>query len=59
MKTIDVAGRRIGPGESPFVIAEIGVNFDNIDTAIAMVRSAGELGCDAVKLQTFRAETLS
>jgi sialic acid synthase SpsE len=59
MKTIEVAGRRIGPGEPVFVIAEIGVNFDSIETAVKMVAAAGDLGCDAVKIQTFRAETLS
>lgn len=61
MKTtpITIAGRRIGPGEPCFIIAEAGVNH-NGDPAIArkLVSVAAAAGADAVKFQTFRAAEL-
>lgn len=40
-------------------IAEIGGNFKTIDEGIALVDAAIESGADAVKLQTFKAETIA
>src|SRR5688500_7244242 len=58
-KTIDIAGRTIGPGKPTFVIAEIGVNHDgDVQKAIELVRIAAACGADAVKLQIFRATSL-
>jgi sialic acid synthase SpsE len=50
--------RRIGDGEPCFVIAEIGSNH-NHDFAIAtrMIDAAADAGADAVKFQTFRADS--
>jgi N,N'-diacetyllegionaminate synthase len=42
-----------------YIIAEAGVNHNgNPDLALEMVDRAAEAGCDAVKFQTFRAESL-
>lgn len=59
VSTLRVGSRSIGAGETCFVIAEAGVNH-NGDIALAkqMVQIAAEAGADAVKFQTFRAETL-
>lgn len=57
-QVIHVGNRRIGIGEPAFVIAEIGANFGNLDEARRQVDAAAMAGCDAVKLQTFRADTL-
>lgn len=42
-----------------YVIAEIGGNFTRFEEAKIMIDAAAECGCDAVKLQTYRAETLA
>lgn len=57
IRPFQIAGRRIGPGEPPYCIAEVGINH-NGDLAIAkrMIEVAKEAGADAVKFQTFKAE---
>ncbi|MBF0543346.1 MAG: N-acetylneuraminate synthase family protein [Candidatus Riflebacteria bacterium] len=44
----------------PFLIAEIGVNHEcKMDLAIRQIEEASEAGANAVKFQTYRAETLA
>lgn len=58
--SIEIAGRRIGPGEPPFIIAELSANHDgSLDTAIKIVEEAAKAGADAVKLQTYRPDTIT
>ena len=57
--SFEIAGRRIGAGERCFIIAEAGVNHDgDLAEAIRLVDAAARAGADAVKFQTFRADTL-
>lgn len=42
-----------------YIIAEIGGNFTTLDQAKRLIDEAAACGVDAVKLQTYRAETLS
>jgi N,N'-diacetyllegionaminate synthase len=42
-----------------YIIAEIGGNFTTLDQAIRLIDAAATCGVDAVKLQTFRADTLA
>lgn len=59
VRSIDIVGRKVGPGQSCFIIAEAGVNH-NGDLALAhqLVDVAVQATADAVKFQTFRAEQL-
>lgn len=54
-----MADRFIGTGQPVFIIAEIGYNFNTLEEAKATIDAAMECGVDAVKFQTFRAETVT
>ena len=51
-RQLQIAGRRIGPGEPVFIIAEACDNhFGDLSAAKAMVRQAKTAGADAIKFQ--------
>ena len=55
-----LAGRPIGPGQPVYIIAELSANHNqNLDEAVKLVHAAREVGADAVKLQTYTADTLT
>ena len=56
---IRLSTRTIGIDHPVFVIAELGYNFNTPDEALASVDAAAQAGADALKLQTFRAETIT
>ena len=52
--------RKIGPGNPCFVIAEMSVNHQqNYDQAVAIIHAAAAAGADAIKVQTFTADSLT
>ncbi len=58
--SITIAGRRIAVDESPYVIAELSANHNGkLDTALKIIEQAKAAGADAVKLQTYRPDTIT
>jgi len=57
---IAIDGRRIGPGEPPFVIAEVSANHNgDLERAKEIISMAHQRGVDAVKLQTYTPDTMT
>ena len=57
---MNIAGRHIGPGFPPYVIAEMSANHNGkLETALRIIEEAKKAGADAVKLQTYTADTIT
>jgi N-acetylneuraminate synthase len=59
-KFIKINGRDIGEGFAPYLIAEMSANHNgNIETAFQIIEKAIMCGVDAIKMQTYTADTLT
>ena len=57
---IEINNRSIGPGQPTYIIAEISANHhQDFDRAVELINLAHRAGADAVKLQTYTADTLT
>ena len=60
LKEIKLGDKVIGPGHKPFIIAEMSGNHNqSLDRALKIVEAAAEAGADAIKLQTYTADTMT
>lgn len=57
---IEIAGRKIGADYSPYVICELSGNHNgSLERCLQMVDAAADTGCDAIKIQTYTADTIT
>jgi len=59
-RTIEIAGRKLGKGQPVYIVAEMSANHNqDYKAAVEILKAAKKAGADAVKLQTYTADTLT
>ena len=57
---IQIEQKLIGAGQPPYIIAEMSANHNgDLDRAKGIIRTAAAAGADAIKLQTYTADTMT
>ena len=60
MNTFQINAKQIGKGNKTYIIAELSANHNQIyENAIKLIDAAHNAGADAIKLQTYRADTIT
>lgn len=60
MREFEVMGRKIGPNQPPFIIAEMSGNHNqSLERALEIVEAAAKAGAHALKIQTYIADTMT
>lgn len=60
LPAIHIAGRRIAADVPPYIIAELSANHNGkLETALKIIEEAKKSGADAIKLQTYTADTIT
>ena len=59
-KTINIAGKAIGEGHQPVIVAEMSGNHNqSLDRALKIVDAVASSGAQMIKLQTYTADTIT
>ncbi len=57
---IEVGQHRVGPGQPVYVVAELSANHNqSLEQAVRVIEAAKQAGADAVKLQTYTADSMT
>ena len=60
MRTFTIDSREVGHGQRTYIIAELSANHGHrFEEAVRLVEAAKQAGADAVKLQTYTADTIT
>ncbi|MCS6946062.1 MAG: pseudaminic acid synthase, partial [Steroidobacteraceae bacterium] len=60
MATVWIGSHAVGPAHRPFIIAEMSANHNgSLERALAIVDAVADAGAQAVKLQTYTADTMT
>lgn len=60
MTYLDLNGRKVGPGEPAYIIAEMSANHaGSYERAVEIIHAAAEAGADCLKIQTYTPDTIT
>ena len=59
-RNFNIAGREIGRCHPPYIICELSANHNgSLQRALNLIEAAASTGCDAIKIQTYTADTIT
>jgi len=59
MDTVKIGNTKIGKDQPCFIISEIGAMYEDLNGMKKLIKASKNAGADAVKLQTYKAETIA